>query len=685
MRMEEVLYDYKVINIFDLVKIFFKHVRLFLIVFFTFIFVCLLYIGLHESSYTATATISIDSLSNLTAWNAQRTETKAITSELQYLINQNTLLHALEALDLSSYTYKNGTDYQDLLSNKNKLKVLRESIRTSAAVGTNSVTITIKHSNALFVQDLLSALVSTYDKYLLELSNIRLTIDRDLLQKQLIDTEKRLKEAKLSLDSFQKGTDIVLLEANRGIYQQILTLVKLEKSGILPVISITELYTYLESLGLSTEMIQNRLQQYQSTYKTYIYDTISHLLVIDNTSNTELETRNPVLAQALVSMELAIKDLLISIGLIDTDAIKLLFQIGNTIKYSILSEEESYYLSQIQAYTYLEQEYSELKNAVNRENNELIRITNLLKTFDAFLAIPKSPTLFIEDVRLIDEKGESGNLSILLIGVFLSVVLASLFVFLTEFLSDSIADEQVLKRITRKEILLLPIIPEGSTDLYTNLELLRDPKSKVSNTFDQLAAILLYSEKRKVYSISSVNDDEGTSCVIINIALSLLKKGRRVLLISANSNGMRYKKYYANICANEEMKNLVQMNSLDIEHPFESDCSSSGLLISIIDVAENKLSKVLHSQQFEKYIEYSSNSFDLILIDGPTFKASSDFLLIAKIADGVILNVRTSIGSRKQLKNLIYTLELCKIPLLGIILNNYTGKLSRKELGKKLV
>jgi len=352
------------IGLNELVHIILKNYKIFVIVFISIILVCILYTGNQDRYYTATTTVSVESFRNLTTWNGQRTETKTVAAELQHLTSQSNLIKALKTMNLSNYKNHDGTDYHELLENSNKLKVLQGNIRTSVTKDTNSVTITLEHQNPIFAQDFLTTLITTFNKSLLDFVNIQLTIERQSLQDRLANSSKRIEDAKDSLKVFQKETGIVELEANRGIYQRILTLIQLEKSGVIPTYSLIDLKTHLVSLGFSEEVIANRFKNYFSTYKSYLYDTISHLLIIDNTSNTELETRNPILAQALISLDLSMIDWLLSIGINNADAANLSLQIGNTIRHQILSEEESYYLSKINAYADLEYEYSEHKNAL---------------------------------------------------------------------------------------------------------------------------------------------------------------------------------------------------------------------------------------------------------------------------------------------------------------------------------
>lgn len=679
--MEEANYEITEISISELIGIAFKHAKLLLLVFGVVILLFLLYIiGFNDRSYTATTKVSVESLRNLTAWEGQKTDTKDISFEVQFLKTQDTIIHALNSLDLSKYRGKDGTDYQDLLTDNKKLAALIEAITISEIKGTNSLTISIKHSDPVFSQDFLSALVSAYNNSLLDFATIQLTIDHKSLQTRIYDSQNRLDVAKKSLNTFQKETDIIVLEANRYIYQRILTLIQLEKSGITPEYSSAELNLYLGSLGFSKEMIENKLQQYGRIFRTYLYDFISDLLVIDNTSNTEMETRNPVLAQAVVSMELAMTDWLLSIGMAGTEAANLSLQIGNTIKHAILSEEESYYFSQVQSYASLEQEYSKLKDDVARETNENIQLINQLRKFEAFSAMEKNPTIIISDIKFINAEGESGNLSILLVGIIFGLFLALVIVFFVEYFSDFIDDKQVLQRAVGKVSPLLSIIPIGSKDSSTELEVLKHPESATSTAYSRLAGILLSSGEKNVFTISSLGYGEGTHYTVLNTALSLLKSGKRVLLLTASNESVQYQRLYAKIKSYNEVTGLVKMVSFDFAHSTKLSDGLEGLYINTMDVVANELSQILHSQEFLDYVKYASSNFDIVLIVGPSFKTPNDLLAVARITGGVILNVRASVGSRKQLRAFINTLELCKVPVLGTIYNNIAGKPSRKQL-----
>jgi uncharacterized protein involved in exopolysaccharide biosynthesis len=70
--MEETLYEDEGISISELIGIVLKHFKLLLIVFGIIVLACVGYILMNDPTYTATTTVSVESIKNLTAWNTSR-------------------------------------------------------------------------------------------------------------------------------------------------------------------------------------------------------------------------------------------------------------------------------------------------------------------------------------------------------------------------------------------------------------------------------------------------------------------------------------------------------------------------------------------------------------------------------------------------------------------------------------
>ena len=561
--MEETLYEDEGISISELIGIVLKHFKLLLIVFGIIVLACVGYILTNDPTYTATTTVSVESIKNLTAWDTTRTDTRNITTELQFLTRDETIRSALQRLNLASYQRKDGSTYEDLLTDKKQFKGLQEAITTSEIKDTNSVSISLEHSNPVFAQDFLKALTSEFSA--------------------AVETEARtqLKNTKADLSA------------------------KLES-----------LVHSLSNLKLELEELQNSSNSdYQNTLA--IFETTNVADDMTNRTNTYLGLTNPALL--------------------------------------------------------------ELAQRISEETTLVADYRIQLQTLDAYMSSQMYPVVVINQTELLNEDGESNNLLILAVGVLLGAALALLSTLLAEYLSDTIDDEQSLKKILEKEAKILTTIPPGSKDINTEMEILEHPDSAAGSAYTHLAGIMMYAPNTNIFTLGSLSYGEGTSYTTLNIALSMVKSGKRVLVIGTANEGMNYQRLYAKITSHVEIASSAHLHSFSLDKPCKPAGEGPELDIAVLDENPKELGQILNSSQFVEYLGSVSALYDVVLIDGPTFRSASNLLAVSRATNGLILNIRSFVGSRGMLKALLHTFELCNLPLAGVILNNIAGKPSYQE------
>jgi len=349
------------------------------------------------------------------------------------------------------------------------------------------------------------------------------------------------------------------------------------------------------------------------------------------------------------------------------------------VEYAILSSLESEYLNKLKTVTNLQLEYSELRNDVSRETSTSVSLTSQIRSLDSFLASERTAMQEVEPVKLVNEDGESNNLLILAVGVLLGAALALLATLLAEYLSDTIDDEQSLTRILGKEGKLLTTIPPGSKDINTEMEILEHPDSDAGSAYTHLAGILMYAPNTNVFTLGSLSYGEGTSYTTLNTALSMVKSGKKVLVIGTANEGMNYQRLYAKITSHVEIAAAAHLKTFSLDKPCKPVGDEPELTIASIDAGPKELGQILNSPQFIEYLGSVSAVFDVVLIDGPTFRSASNLLAVSRATNGLILNIRSFVGSRGMLKALLHTFGLCNLPLSGVVLNNIAGKPSYQE------
>ncbi len=133
------------------------------------------------------------------------------------------------------------------------------------------------------------------------------------------------------------------------------------------------------------------------------------------------------------------------------------------------------------------------------------------------------------------------------------------------------------------------------------------------------------------------------------------------------------------ITSHVEIASAAHLKTFSLDKPCKPAGEDPELVIASIDAGPKELGQILNSPQFVEYLGSASALFDVVLIDGPTFRSASNLLAVSSATNGLILNIRSFVGSRRMLKALLHTFELCNLPLAGVILNNIAGKPSYQE------
>jgi capsular exopolysaccharide synthesis family protein len=276
-------------------------------------------------------------------------------------------------------------------------------------------------------------------------------------------------------------------------------------------------------------------------------------------------------------------------------------------------------------------------------------------------------------------------------GVCLAVML--------EYLDDSVRSTEDVSKVLRLPTLAtIPALKRGSTSrrmlsgppnslLQTrngnghgngngrsNSALLLDidQKSPLAEAYRRLRTSVLLSSPGhapKTLVVTSCVPSEGKSTTAINLAVSLSQTGARVLVIDGDmrrptvhsSFGIENRGGLSNILSNDlssvETLALVQKESV------------SGLYLLTSGPIPPNPAELVGSGQMRKLLTELQSTFDHIVIDTPPIASFTDGVLLAAIADGVILVVHANECSRKVIQRAQQSLQEVRARVLGVVLN----------------
>jgi capsular exopolysaccharide synthesis family protein len=214
----------------------------------------------------------------------------------------------------------------------------------------------------------------------------------------------------------------------------------------------------------------------------------------------------------------------------------------------------------------------------------------------------------------------------------------------------------------------------GNGDGTTNSALLLDldQKSPLAEAYRRLRTSVLLSSPGhapRTLVVTSCVPSEGKSTTAINLAVSLSQTGARVLVIDGDmrrptvhsSFGIENRGGLSNILSNDlsnvETLALVQKENL------------SGLYLLTSGPIPPNPAELVGSGQMRKLLNELESTFDHIVIDTPPIASFTDGVLLAAIADGVILVVHANECSRKVIQRAQQSLQEVRARVLGVVLN----------------
>ncbi len=224
-------------------------------------------------------------------------------------------------------------------------------------------------------------------------------------------------------------------------------------------------------------------------------------------------------------------------------------------------------------------------------------------------------------------------------------------------------------------------LSEDSVELVT----LQTTPSPVAEGFRSALISILFrgaqslEAQPQTFVLTSPSPSEGKSTVTSNLAIAISEVGRRVLLIDADMRRPRLHEVFS-------VNNQVGLSSLLKERtPLNGDASLGGLIqkTSVQNLwilpsgpGTSSATNLLYGAHMAKLMDYLRPQFDAILIDTPPMLQIPDARVVARLADSVIMVVRSAQTTRDAISAACQRLSDDGTKVLGTILNDWNPKSS---------
>lgn len=199
-----------------------------------------------------------------------------------------------------------------------------------------------------------------------------------------------------------------------------------------------------------------------------------------------------------------------------------------------------------------------------------------------------------------------------------------------------------------------------------------------AEAFSRLRTNLFFSTRKnglRTFLVTSVVKGDGKSTIISNLAISIAKTGRKVLVIDADFRNPELHKFFS-------IKNLPGLSEFLLKKANFMDAVKhtkyDGLDVLPGGSIPGDPAEVLERPDMAKLIKYAETIYDIILIDAAGSLAATDSTVIAPLIGGVLLVVRINFVRRDVLLNTIKNLKNINANLVGVVVNRTTRGVGTK-------
>lgn len=264
----------------------------------------------------------------------------------------------------------------------------------------------------------------------------------------------------------------------------------------------------------------------------------------------------------------------------------------------------------------------------------------------------------------------------ILLAVLVGLVAGTGLAFFFEYLDNSIKLPEDIKRYL--QIPYLGPVPVFAMDGAGTLEApakpelvtLHSPKSTASEAYRGIRTSILFSSAEsqpQVILVSSAGPQEGKTVTSANLAVAMAQAGSRVLYIDCDLRKPGGHKIFG-IPRDKGISNLLVGGS-ELKEAVIPTVVPNLDAIACGPIPPNP-SELLGSSRMQRLIEALRKGYSRILIDSPPVTAVTDAVVLAKLADAVVLVVRAGDTPREIVKNGLTQFRNVNARILGVVLNS---------------
>jgi len=240
---------------------------------------------------------------------------------------------------------------------------------------------------------------------------------------------------------------------------------------------------------------------------------------------------------------------------------------------------------------------------------------------------------------------------------------------LVEYIDDTIKDPDEIDELIGAAVLgTVPCFSQDDPMLVTRAE----PKSALIEAFQTIHANLNFaSVDQEVNSlvITSAGPSEGKSFVSANLALTMARQGKQVIVVDADLRRPTLHKRFG--IDNAEGLTTVLASDRSVEEVLVTTETEGLRILPSGPIPPNPV-ELLASDKMMELCQALANKADLVIYDTPPIVMVSDAPTLASQSDGVLLVIEQGSTSKRLVTEVRDILTRAHARTIGVVLNKVT-------------
>ncbi len=252
----------------------------------------------------------------------------------------------------------------------------------------------------------------------------------------------------------------------------------------------------------------------------------------------------------------------------------------------------------------------------------------------------------------------------LIVGLLLGLGAA----FLADYLDDSLNTPDELERATGGLPVLTSVPDSPAPDKRpVALSLPNDQTVEAYRGLRTALQFVAMERTVKVIQFTSPLPGDGKTTTAANLAVLMAQAGRRVVLVDADLRRPRLHEVFGADGSKGLTSAMLGHPVMDLLWPVALGAGHLEVMAS--GPIPTNPSETLGSQRMKAVIEELGRMFDLVIIDSAPVLPVTDAVVVAGLADAVVLVARANQTTDRQVREAVGLLERSAAPLVGCVLN----------------